>query len=79
MATKDQEIKAGCLSRVKPDEPIFVLRAQDRLAPTLVRHWVNLAMLAGDLSPSDPKITEALDLADEMETWQLSNRAKWPD
>jgi hypothetical protein len=69
-----------CLLKVADDEPIFVLRAQDKLAPTLVRHWANLSMRAGEgLGPSALKVVEALGLADAMEVWQRrTGRAKWP-
>ena len=29
----------ACLANVKGDEPIFVLRAQDQLAPNAVKAW----------------------------------------
>ena len=29
-----------CLAKVAPDEPIFVLRAQDTSAPSVVLEWV---------------------------------------
>lgn len=55
-----------CLAKVADDEPIFVLRAQDKLAPILVRLWCELADLHGaDL----PKIQGAMELADKMEAW----------
>jgi hypothetical protein len=39
MATK---LTDQCLAKVGDDEPIFVLRAQDRFAPTVVRVWIAL-------------------------------------
>lgn len=44
MGTKSEELKAaaqgrGCLGRAADDEPLFVLRAQDKSAPYVVRHW----------------------------------------
>ena len=32
----------SCLNKAKFDEPIFVLRAQDRLAPLIIRLWAEL-------------------------------------
>ena len=29
----------GCLGKAADDEVVFVLRAKDKLAPLLVRHW----------------------------------------
>lgn len=70
---KSEEIAAGCLSRAAADEPVFVLRAQDRLAPAMVRLWSELAVLHGlDLE----KANAVLRLADEMEQWPVQ---KWPD
>ncbi len=37
MATKEQG--DSCYEKAAPDEPIFVLRAQDFLAPEIVREW----------------------------------------
>jgi hypothetical protein len=62
-----------CLEKVHPNEPIFVLRAQDKLAPALVRAWADLARLHG-CPPS--KVSEAHKTADAMEVWQVR---KFPD
>lgn len=63
----------SCLAKVKPEEPIFVLRAQDKLAHHLVRDWAERAKLNG--CPQE-KVEEALDCANQMEKWP--NR-KYPD
>ncbi len=63
---EDGTWKDSCLDKVKPGEPIFVLRAQDALAPKIVREWA-IAALRADVDPY--KINEALDCADEMEKW----------
>lgn len=74
MAYKETD---SCLVKVAPDEPIFVLRAQDRTAPRVVRYWADrlcaiLHQRPGDhattLCPS-PKVQEALRCAEEMEQW----------
>jgi hypothetical protein len=54
------------LSRAGDDEPIFVLRAQDVLAPDLVRGWAERAERAGCAAA---KVTEARAIADAMERW----------
>lgn len=71
MATKAE----GCPSydKAADDEPIFVLRAQDRLAPETIDHWVRLARERG---VSAEKIAEAERCADAMAEWP--NR-KLPD
>lgn len=72
MRLADGTWKDSCLDKVKPTEPIFVLRAQDSSAPDLVRLWAhrNRANL------NDSKFNEAMDCAEAMEQWP--NR-KLPD
>jgi hypothetical protein len=73
MALKSND---SCLQKAAEDEPIFVLRAQDTLAPELVREWADRAEDAG--TPSE-KVEEARDLARQMEDWQAANTSKVPD
>jgi hypothetical protein len=66
----------SCLAKVADDEPIFVLRAQDKSAPDLIRQWAasNHATLA------DGRFQEAHRIADAMDAWQReTGRGKWPD
>jgi len=63
MATKHNSVTLG---KAQDDEPIFVLRAQDRLAPELVRRWADEAERAGC---SSAKVIEARTVADAMERW----------
>lgn len=65
--------KDSCLDKLKPGEPFFVLRAQDRLSATLVRLWVEFASMHG--CPA-PKLNEAIDTAKEMDKWPVR---KFPD
>lgn len=75
MATKEQG--DTCYDRAEPNEPIFVLRAQDIIAPEIVREWAFRAKKAG--APRE-KVDEARRLADQMEDWQIENdRRKVPD
>jgi hypothetical protein len=67
MARKSIERESGCWAKAAEDEPIFVLRAQDALAPAVVRAWAALAEATGACCVR--KIQEALDLADAMEEW----------
>lgn len=71
MATKREELISGCLARAADDEPIFVLRAQDRLAPFVVRYWAAQAEKWG--TPRE-KLDEALALAAQMEAWPNRKR-----
>ena len=72
---KSQEIiiTNSCLNKAADDEPIFVLRGHDKLAPVVVRLWADLALLHGC---SGTKITEAMQLAHLMDEWHTR---KWPD
>jgi hypothetical protein len=65
-----------CLEKVADNEPIFVLRAQDILAPRVVRYWARLADQSG--VPRE-KVAEAHKLADWMLDWQEANGAQFPD
>jgi hypothetical protein len=66
----------SCINKAAADEPIFVLRAQDILAPEVVRRWARLARSRGT---SEIKAAEAFALADQMEIWQVDHTAKVPD
>lgn len=74
MATKETGV--SCYEKAADDEPVFVLRAQDMLAPEIVREWAYRALVAG--TPIE-KVQEARKCADEMENWQIANSKKTPD
>lgn len=44
MGTKREELvnASGCLGKAHDDEPIFILRAHDLLAPFIVRQWARM-------------------------------------
>jgi hypothetical protein len=78
MATKQRELNdlfdgKGLLARVESNEPIFILRAQDRLAPLLVWMWGSMAWWSG--CPR-AKVSEAFDVMRAMRRWP---RRKFPD
>lgn len=52
---------------IADDEPVFLLRAQDALASSTVRHWAKLAAANG---ASKTTYGVALDFADAMDEWQ---------
>ena len=52
------------------DEPVFVLRARDMLAPRVVVRWASLAEQA---NVSRDKVASALRRAKEMADWQARN------
>ncbi len=57
-------------------EPVFVLSAQDQLAPVVIKIW---ALLEESLGTSQEKVNEARLVAEDMEVWQLNNTRKIPD
>lgn len=61
----------SCLNKAQPEEPIFVLRANDPLAAQAVRLW---AAMATEIHEPG-KIQEALDLAHDMDRWQEQTKA----
>ena len=65
-----------CADNAADDEPIFTLRAQDRLAPTVLQVWITLARIAG--TPA-PKLLEAMSCLRDMEEWQRKQGSKIPD
>jgi hypothetical protein len=79
MGTKAEELvpgATGCLAKAASDEPLFILRAKDALAPGIVRVWVHYARSSGT---PESKLREALELAERMERWQAEHGKKVPD
>lgn len=62
MATKAKG--CSCYEKAAPDEPIFVLRAKDPLAPLVVRMW---AEIAAQRRVNSEKVVEARLCAIDME------------
>jgi hypothetical protein len=66
-----------CFVKAAEDEPLFILRAQDRIAPKTVRAWAEFARALG---ADAAKTSEAMDCAIRMEKWQReTGRMKCPD
>ena len=65
----------GCTS-IKEDEPVFLLRAKDKLSVETVRFWANRLKESGG---SIEDANSILEFADTMATWQLTNETKIPD
>lgn len=65
-----------CLANARDDEPIFVLRSQDQLAPAIVRRWADAAERAG---VDEEKVVEARQQAKAMEDWGRTRGSKVPD
>lgn len=78
MATKQVECMnpVSCLNSATPDEPIFVLRGNDRNAAATVRMWASLYFAEKDglekmTHRQRAKYYEALAMADALEEWQF--------
>jgi hypothetical protein len=63
----------GCLGKAADDEPVFILRGKDRLSPTLVDLWADMAEAHGC---GHDKVCEARALADMMRKYPTR---KFPD
>lgn len=79
MATAKETIEQalrgeGCLGKAHPDEPVFVLRAQDVHAADLVEKWAIWASVSSTI-PSH-KVESASAIADAMREWPIK---KQPD
>jgi hypothetical protein len=73
MSTKTQPGRFDAFAKLGPDEPFFILRAQDALAADLVELWAIRARAGGT---HIDKTRDAVDLAEEMRQWP---KRKHPD
>jgi hypothetical protein len=72
------KMERSCLNKAADDEPLFVLRANDELAPAIVREWAtrydrvkSRANVTGAMtSVQAAKYREANMIADMMEMWR---------
>jgi hypothetical protein len=71
MSTKKQGVP--CFDNAAPDEPLFVLRAQDRLAAATVRFWAQLLEASRG---NAALVKEARECANAMDKWPVK---KLPD
>ena len=63
-------------NKIADDEPVFLLRAKDKLAATTVNHWARLLEASG----GDPKLVAHVRAhAEKMEEWNVLNNGKMPD
>lgn len=88
LAKKEKEMAAaglGCLGKAADDEPVFILRAKDKLAPEVVEFWAGKLEAAmytnGASNPmrDSAKLKEARSCAHLMRAWQAMNGSKVPD
>lgn len=75
--SREIALEHSCLNKAADDEPVFVLRSTDKLAPILVRVWADLAKAHGC---GHHKIREAKQLAHDMEQYaEQRGIGKFPD
>lgn len=93
MSTKANEIQQddSVWNKAADDEPLFILRATDPLAPHVINVWIAIASMTdlatrglkdkGTHSINDTKIQSAIDLRNRMIGWQgeYPNKVKMPD
>lgn len=61
---------------IPEDEPVFLIRAQDMIAPFIVQLWA----VKNKMSGGDPELTKlALEHAEKMEQWQKEHGSKPAD
>lgn len=73
MATKNNPGKFDCYANADPDEPMFVLLARDKHAPTLIWLWSVLR----ELDQENPdKVKEARECAVAMLEWAHAHNRK---
>ncbi len=79
---RSQEIisQSSCLNKASDDEPIFVLRANDELAPDIVMKWAFAYRKAkidaqGEMTQRQmDKYEEAIELSGLMRNWKSSQK-----
>jgi hypothetical protein len=75
MSTKQNPGQYDCYRKLAADEPYFVLRAKDPIAPALVELWAALRLASeGEYS----KLQEARNCAQTMRAWRRTYMAKLP-
>ena len=70
---KRPKVIEAALEKIGDKEPVFVLRGQDKLAPAIIRRWVQQAEQNG---LSKARCKGALAIAEAMENWPTR---KFPD
>jgi hypothetical protein len=62
-------------NKIGQDEPVFLLRAQDALAPITVSFWADCVEKAGNAKLAE----EVRNFVVKMAEWQRENFTKYPD
>jgi len=64
-------------NKIPQDEPVFLLRGQDKTAPQILRLWAAAQRNNPKVDPKIIYITEQHAIA--MENWQKEHVEKWAD
>ena len=83
MGTKNNPGLFDCYKEAGSDEPIFILRANDELAPNIIRFWAEEYRISKLKKSKDNKLTpkqesryqEARLCARSMEVWKINSRS----
>lgn len=71
----DENIQAPT-SMIPADEPVFLLRGQDKYASRAVRYWA--ALVASD-GGGDNIVEAAVKIADDMDAWPVKKVPDMPE
>lgn len=76
--SRELTIPTSCLNQAKLDEPVFVLRANDELAPKVVEAWAQAYEITKRSRQAfgpvqQAKAHEALDAARQMREWKAKH------
>ena len=63
-------------NKIGQDEPVFLLRAKDSIAPAMVENWASALQASGG---NYKMVSMALEHAHKMREWQKENGCKIPD
>lgn len=75
-ARKDYDHIQDPSGKIAADEPVFLLRAKDSLAPGILLKWANELIVQG----GDKKMARMVAVhAADMIFWQMKNGCKLPD
>lgn len=77
MNTKEKPSIHDCYAKLENDEPYFVLKATDVLAPAIIRMWIQLRRVTKKITPAEMrKQKEAESIATSMEVWRIHKERK---
>ena len=75
-ARKDYNSIQDSSGHIPEDEPVFLIRAKDKVGPLAVETWAELAMVAG---ADENIVRHAKEHAQRMREYQLKHGFKVPD